>query len=330
MARPGFWDDNRRAARQSQELAELKREIARMDALHAEADTLAGLAELAETTAEDEGMSREIAARTEALARDVRALETELFFGGKYDKGDAVLSVYAGAGGKDAEDWVALLVRMYVRFAERRGWRVKILHEHWGEYQGPGGWGMKNATLAIEGPYAYGYLHKESGVHRLVRISPFSSQSLRHTSFALVDVMPEFVAPEEVDIRPEDLKIDFFRSSGPGGQNVNKRETAVRITHMPTGIQIACQVERSQDANRETAMSLLRSRLYQLQIQQQEQERRGVRQEKVKIEWGSQIRSYVLHPYQMVKDHRTGQETSQTDKVLDGELDEFITAEIKI
>ena len=330
MARPGFWDDNRRASERSQELAELKRETARMGAMQAEADTLTGLVVLAAEGAEDKEMSREIAVRCETLEKEIKALETELFFSGKYDKGDAVLSVFAGAGGKDAEDWVALLVRMYVRFAERRGWKVKVIHEHWGENMGPGGWGMKNATIAIKGAYAYGYMKKESGVHRLVRISPFSSQSLRHTSFALVDVMPEFVAPEEVEIRPEDLKIDFFRSSGPGGQNVNKRETAVRITHLPTGIQIACQVERSQDANRETAMSLLRSRLYQLQIKQQEQERRGVRQEKVKIEWGSQIRSYVMHPYQMVKDHRTETETAQINKVLDGELDEFIEAEIKM
>lgn len=329
MGRPGFWDDNRRASERSQELAEIKRETARMDAMHTEADTLIGLAALAEGAVEDEGESREIAARTAALEKEVRALETELFFSGKYDKGDAVLSVFAGAGGKDAEDWAALLLRMYIRFAEQRGWHVKIIHEHWGEHQGPGGWGMKNATIAMKAPYAYGYLKKESGVHRLVRISPFSSQSLRHTSFALVDVMPKFVAPEEVEIRPEDLKIDFFRSSGPGGQNVNKRETAVRITHVPTGIQIASQVERSQDANRETAMSLLRSRLYQLRMLRIEQERRGVRQEKVKIEWGSQIRSYVMHPYRMVKDHRTGEETAQIDKVLDGGLDEFIEAEIK-
>ena len=166
-------------------------------------------------------------------------------------------------------------------------------------------------------------------MHRLVRISPFSSQQLRHTSFALVDVMPEFVVPEEVPINPDDITIDFFRSSGPGGQNVNKRETAVRITHVPTGLTVASQAERSQESNRETAMALLRSRLYRLELDRREQERRGVRQEKVSIEWGNQIRSYVMHPYQMVKDHRTGMETSQIEKVLDGELDEFIEAEIR-
>ncbi len=307
-------------------MAGLKREVERTEGLIREASTLIDLYAMA---AGEEKMVQEIAGRLDALTKEMTALETELFFSGKYDHGSAALSVYAGAGGKDAEDWAAILLRMYGRFAERRGWKVKIIHEHWGENSGPGGWGMKNVTIAIAGSSAYGYLKREGGVHRLVRISPFSAQQLRHTSFALVDVMPEFVAPEEVEIKPEDLKIDFFRSSGPGGQNVNKRETAVRITHLPTGLQVASQAERSQESNRETAMGILRSRLYQLQLAQQEQERRGVRQEKVKIEWGSQIRSYVMHPYQMVKDHRTGIETSQIEKVLDGELDEFIEAEIK-
>ena len=218
---------------------------------------------------------------------------------------------------------------MYSRFAENKKWRVKTIHEHWGENQGPGGWGIKNATILINGPFDYGYLKKESGVHRLVRISPFNAQELRHTSFALVDVMPEFVAPDEAEINPDDLKIDFFRSSGPGGQNVNKRETAVRITHLPSGINVASQVERTQERNREIAMELLRSRLYKFAIEKQAKEKQGIRQEKVAIEWGSQIRSYVVHPYQMVKDHRTGVETSQIDKVLDGRLDEFIEAEVR-
>ena len=215
-------------------------------------------------------------------------------------------------------------------FAEKSGWKIKTIHEHWGEFQGPGGWGIKNTTILLEAPYAYGYLKNESGVHRLVRISPFSAQQLRHTSFALVDVMPEFVVPEEVEVKPEDLKIEFFRSSGPGGQNVNKRETAVRIIHLPTGLQVASQVERTQERNRELALALLRSKLYQFKLAAQERERRGVRQEKVAIEWGSQIRSYVMHPYQMVKDHRTDVETSNINAVLEGGLEEFIEAEIKI
>ena len=327
MVSPHFWENREHSTLRSQELAALKREVERIDALTSEIKTLQ---ELFQITGDDEILFKEIESRARKVEHDAQILENELFFAGPYDKGNATLSVYSGAGGKDAEDWAALLVRMYRRFAEMRGWNVTTIHEHWGEQSGSGGWGIKNATILIEGSYAYGYIKKESGVHRLVRISPFSSQQLRHTSFALVDVMPEFVAPEEVEIKPEDLKIDFFRSSGPGGQNVNKRETAVRITHMPTGVTIACQVERSQERNRETAMGILRAKLWQIKKEQQEKERMGLREEKKAIEWGSQIRSYVMHPYQMVKDHRTDVETSQIDKVLDGDLDEFIEGEVKI
>ncbi len=318
MSEPDFWKDPRIAGERSQELSDLKKEITKVEEIEESLQKA------------DSWPENEAEAQIGQYDKLIKEIETQIFFSGKYDKGNAVLSVYAGAGGKDSEDWAALLLRMYNRFAEKKDWKVKVIHEHWGEDRGPAGWGIKNATILIQASYVYGYLKKESGVHRLVRISPFSSQSLRHTSFALVDVMPEFVAPEEVEIRPEDLKIDFFRSSGPGGQNVNKRETAVRITHLPTGLQVASQVERSQESNRDTAMKLLRSRIYQLQIQNQDKERKGVKQEKVKIEWGSQIRSYVMHPYQMVKDHRTDMETSQIDKVLDGELGEFIEAEIKL
>ena len=326
MGQTDFWKNREHATQRSQEVAALKRQIQRIDSLTSEVKTLDELLQMA---GEDKAMLQEIESRTRVLRSDVRTLETEMFFSGPYDKGNATLSVYAGAGGKDAEDWAAILIRMYRRFAESRKWHVKTIHEHWGEQNGPSGWGIKNVTILIQGAYAYGYIKKESGVHRLVRISPFSSQQLRHTSFALVDVMPEFVAPEEVEIKSEDLKIDFFRSSGPGGQNVNKRETAVRITHVPTGMSIACQVERSQERNRETAMGILRAKLWQLKKEQQERERMGLREEKKAIEWGSQIRSYVMHPYQMVKDHRTDVETSQIDKVLDGDLDEFIEGEIK-
>ena len=327
MADAEFWTDRAGSRARSKELADVKRELEQWEYVEKENASIAEIAEIAEG---DSNLQKELAGKVAALERALSTMEKERFLSGKYDKGSAVLSVYAGAGGKDSEDWAALLVRMYVRFAEKRGWKTKAIHEHWGEYSGPAGWGIKNATIAIEGPYAYGYLKKESGVHRLVRISPFSSQSLRHTSFALVDILPEFVEPDEVEINPEDLKIDFFRSSGPGGQNVNKRETAVRITHMPTGIQAASQAERSQDRNRETAMSVIRSKLYELSLRKQSEERKGIKQEKVSIEWGNQIRSYVMHPYQMVKDHRTNIETSQIDKVLDGDLDEFIEGEIKI
>ena len=326
MAAPGFWDDRERATAKSQALSQLKRDIEGVERLMDEHHTLDEMLAISEN---DEAITKEIETRSSWLERETRSLETELLFSGKYDKGNAVVSVYAGAGGRDAEDWVALLFRMYSRFAEERKWHATVVHEHWGEHQGPGGWGIKNATLIIKGPFAYGYLKKEAGVHRLVRISPFSSQQLRHTSFALVDVMPEFIEPQEVEIKPEDIKIEFFRSSGPGGQNVNKRETAVRITHVPTGVQAACQIERSQDRNRETAMAIVRSKLWQLERARAEEERAGIRKEKVAIEWGNQIRSYVMHPYQMVKDHRTGVETSHIDKVLDGGLDGFIEAEIK-
>lgn len=326
MADAEFWTDRGRAEARAKELADVKREIERWE--HVEKEN-ASIVEIAEIAEDDAATQKELVGKVAALEHTLSALEKERFLSGKYDKGSAVLSVFAGAGGKDSEDWAALLTRMYVRFSEKRGWKTKAIHEHWGEYSGPAGWGIKNATIAIEGPYAYGYLKRESGVHRLVRISPFSSQSLRHTSFALVDILPEFVEPDEVEINPEDLKIDFFRSSGPGGQNVNKRETAVRVTHVPTGIQAASQAERSQDRNRETAMSVIRSKLYELSLRKQDEERKGIKQEKVSIEWGNQIRSYVMHPYQMVKDHRTNVETSQIDKVLDGELNEFIEAEIK-
>jgi len=325
MREPGFWQDHAKAARANQGLAQLKRETERVSALIKE---IAELKELVELT-EEESLIAEIHQKVCAAEKEFLALERETFFTGPYDKGNAVISVFAGAGGKDAEDWAAMLYRMFQRFAEKKQWKTRTIHEHWGEYQGPGGWGIKNASLLVEAPYAYGLLKNESGVHRLVRISPFNAQSLRHTSFALVDVMPEFVAPEEVEIKPEDLKIDFFRSSGPGGQNVNKRETAVRITHLPTGVTVASQVERSQERNREIALELLRSKLYNREVARREMERQGIRQEKVKIEWGSQIRSYVLHPYQMVKDHRTGVETSQIEKVLDGELGDFIEAELR-
>jgi len=326
MAHSRFWEDKSKAAQMTRELAGLKREVDRFDRLDKE---IKELKELSEISAGDEVMLLELERKFQSLSKEISEIALELYFSGKYDKGNAVLSVYAGAGGKDSEDWAALLVRMYTRYAEKRGWKVKTIHEHWGEASGPAGWGIKNATFLIQGSYAYGYLKKESGVHRLVRISPFSAQSLRHTSFALVDVMPEFVAPEEVELKPEDLKIDFFRSSGPGGQNVQKRETAVRITHLPTGLQATSQAERSQERNREIAMELLRARLYKLALEAQEKEREEIYHKKVSIEWGNQIRSYVMHPYQMVKDHRTNVETSQIDRVLDGELDEFIEAELR-
>ena len=325
MTASGFWDDRAHARAKSEELATLKKETGRWDRMMSDAQTLQELA----ASPMDENALGELETQYHELQREFRAAEMERLFSGAYDRGNAVLSIFSGAGGKDAEDWAAMLRRMYERWAGKKGFKVRTLHEHFGELEGPSGWGLKNVSLAIHGPYAYGYLKRENGVHRLVRISPFDASSRRHTSFALVEVMPEFVAPEEISIKPEELQIDFFRSSGPGGQNVNKRETAVRITHLPTKLQVAVQVERTQERNREIAMQLLAAKLYQQKMKEQEREAARLKGETVSIEWGSQIRSYVVHPYQLVKDHRTGHETSQVEKILEGDIDEFISAELK-
>jgi len=287
------------------------------------------LDELSKLGGEDEKLEKEIEKKVDDLEKNIRKEELKVFLSGKYDRGDATLTIYSGAGGQDAGDWAMMLLRMYQRYCENRGWGVKILHEHFGEPGGPEGRiGIKNATIEIEGKYAYGYLKNETGVHRLVRISPFSAQKLRHTSFALVEVLPVIETPEEIEIDPDDLKFDTFRASGPGGQNVNRRETAVRVTHLPTKISVACQNERLQGKNKERALKLLYSKLLALKIKEKKDELVEVRGEILSAEWGSQIRSYVLYPYQMVKDHRTGEETSDINNVLDGDLDKFIEAQL--
>lgn len=326
MAEPNFWSDRTSAKAKSEVLAALKKEISRWERVTSDLKTLE---ELAAVVGDDPNGTAEIGKQIAELEKLVREIRTGKLFAGPYDRGNAVVSIFSGAGGKDSEDWAVMLRRMYERWAEQKGFSIRTIHEHFGEMQGPSGWGIKNASLEIRGPFAYGYLKRENGVHRLVRISPFSAKSLRHTSFALVEVMPEFVAPEEIAIKPEEIEIDFFRSSGPGGQNVNKRETAVRITHLPTNTQVAVQVERTQERNREIAIKLLAAKLYQKKLQEQERETARLRGETVAVEWGSQIRSYVLHPYQLVKDHRTGYETSNIQAVLDGELDGFIEAELQ-
>ncbi len=266
------------------------------------------------------------------LEEEVKKLEGELerrsfaaMLSGKYDEDSALLAIHAGAGGTDSQDWAAMLQRMYLRWSEKSGFKTEILDETEGEEAG-----TKSVTIAIDGRYAYGYLRSEKGVHRLVRLSPFDSAHRRHTSFALVEVLPQASMDDaEIEINPNDLKMDVFRSSGAGGQNVQKNATAVRLTHIPTGIVVTCQNERSQLQNRENAMRVLRARLLELKQAEKEQEIAVLRGEYTKAEWGSQIRSYVLHPYQMVKDHRTEYETGNTQSVLDGDLDGFMESYLK-
>lgn len=280
--------------------------------------------------AEREQFEQELEKRIGEYDRQFERARRTKLFSGKYDKSNAILSIYAGAGGQDAQDWVSMLLRMYVRYAEAQGWSVAVVHQHFGEGSGEEGPVTKNVTIKISGKFAYGHVRKEMGVHRLVRVSPFSAQKLRHTSFAFVEVMPEVEEMDTINIPKEDLEFDTFRSSGPGGQNVNKRETAVRIRHIPTGIIVACQSQRNQQANKEEAMRLLVSRLAAELEKQKAKEISDLKGERVNIEWGSQIRSYVLHPYQMVKDHRTGAETSRVKDVLQGDIDLFIEAEFGI
>jgi len=324
---PDFWQDTNQAQKVSQRLGDLKEELAGWQKVEQNylnfKEEFAELEKLEESE-EKESLKKGLEKEFFNLEKEIIRQETKTFLGGKHDKGGAMLSVYSGAGGRDAEDWAAMLLRMYGRYAELRGWSASFLHESPGEEGG-----LKSATLHIDGKYAYGFLKGEAGVHRLVRISPFSAQKLRHTSFARIEILPDSVEEHEIEIRNDDLRVDTFRSSGPGGQNVNRRETAIRITHLPTGLVAACQSERSQLQNRERAMKLLRSKLYNLQKEKEAAELQKLKGKTVSAGWGNQIRSYVLHPYKMVKDLRTGMESARPEDVLDGKLDEFIEAELK-
>jgi peptide chain release factor 2 len=280
--------------------------------------------ELADLAEGDPAMEAELVAEAAALEAEVAQEEFRLLLSGPYDRRDAILAIHAGAGGIEAQDWVAMLLRMYLRWAESRGYQTEIVDSLPGEEAG-----LKSVTAEIRGEWAYGYLKAERGVHRLVRLSPFDAAHRRHTTFALVEVMPDLPDDIEVKINPNDLRIDVYRSSSAGGQNVQKNSTAVRITHLPTGIVVTCQNERSQLQNRETAMRILRGRLYDLELQKREEEAARIKGKHVEAGWGNQIRSYVLHPYHMVKDLRTGYETGDTQAVLDGEIDPFIEAWLK-
>lgn len=325
---PGFWDDNERALKLSQELSALKEEKELFEKIFAEWQDLS---ELSKISSSEEKELSELGVQVVKLSERVKKAELQTFLSGTYDKGNAVLTLTAGAGGQDAQDWVSLLFRMYERYCAKKNWKVKVFHESFGDPGPEGRIGIKQTTLEVAGAYAYGFLKKENGVHRLVRISPFSAKSLRHTSFAALEVLPEInAAKEHIEIRSEDIQMEMTRSSGPGGQNVNKRETAVRVVHIPTGIVVESQTQRSQQQNKEKALAILAAKLYLVRQEAKAQELAKLKGKQSSIEWGSQIRSYVLAPYQLVKDHRTNVETSNTQAVLNGELDEFIEAELTL
>ncbi len=314
----GFWENLENAQKVNKEVARIDSKIERYRKLCSKADDVEVLIELcleSETDSECEEIQSELA----QLAKDIEQTTLETLLKGKYDSNNAIMTLHAGAGGTEAQDWVSMLYRMYTRYAERNGYKVNVLDSLPGDEAG-----IKSVTFSVEGENAYGYLKAEKGVHRLVRISPFDSQSRRHTSFASVEVMPEIEGETEIKINPEDLKVDTYRSGGAGGQHVNKTDSAVRITHIPTGIIVQCQNERSQIQNREQAMKMLMSKLVEKQEREQQEQEQELKGEIKKIEWGSQIRSYVFCPYTMVKDHRTGCETGNISAVMDGDLEEFI------
>jgi peptide chain release factor 2 len=316
MQRPGFWDDQDAAARTSAAHARARRKLTTFRDLES---AVGDLDELAEMAGEDEEMATELTTQLASVERRLAELEEARLFSGTYDAGDAVVTVHAGAGGTDSQDWAEILLRMYLRWAERRGFEVEMKEASPGEEAG-----LKSGTFIARGENAYGLFAAERGVHRLVRISPFDSSSRRHTSFAQVDVAPLVDAGVDVEIDEADLRVDTYRASGAGGQHVNKTDSAVRITHIPTNVVVQCQNERSQTQNKAVAMQMLRSKLVELEERKRAEELAKVRGEVKDVAWGSQIRSYVLHPYTMVKDHRTEHEVGDVQRVLDGDIDDFI------
>ncbi len=316
---PSLWDDRENAEKTMQKLKNLQDQVAPWEKLIREVDDLLELQELAKEE-QDESQEPEIRSLLSALSAEYERLRILELLGGEHDNAGAIVTIHAGAGGTEACDWVSMLYRMYYRWMEQRGFSINVLDML--EAEG----GIKSVTIETHGPYAFGYLKAENGVHRLVRISPFDSSGRRHTSFASVFVSPVVDDDIEIDIRPEDIRVDTYRASGAGGQHVNKTDSAVRMTHLETGLVVQCQNERSQHKNRDTAMKVLKSKLYELRREEQEKEKAAAAGEKREISWGNQIRSYVFQPYTMVKDHRTNTETGNVQAVMDGEIDEFIEA----
>ncbi|MDL1895677.1 peptide chain release factor 2 [Anaerolineae bacterium CFX7] len=320
---PDFWNDTQNAQKVMKDLTTRQAEVARWKTLRARLTDAIELLDLAiEENSADEIQA--VAQETAALEQEFAQIEFNLLFSGQYDRNNAAFSIHAGAGGTEAQDWAQMLLRMYLRWAEAHAYRTEILEETEGEEAG-----IKSVTVQVQGEYAYGRLKAERGVHRLVRLSPFDANNRRHTSFALVEVMPELEDEGDIEINPDDVRIDIYHASGHGGQNVQKVATAVRLTHEPTGIVVTCQNERSQLQNKENAWKVLRGRLAEKKIEEQEAERARIKGKHVEAGWGNAIRSYVLHPYQMVKDNRSEYETARTDLVLDGEIDPLIEAYLK-
>ncbi|MFC4353599.1 peptide chain release factor 2 [Chryseomicrobium palamuruense] len=323
MTFPDFWDDAQAAQKTINELNGIKAVVEQYNDLESQQENLEMTVELLKEES-DEDLHAELETELKKHRGDLEAFELQMLLSEEFDKNNAILELHPGAGGTESQDWGSMLLRMYQRWADKKGFKVETLDYLPGDEAG-----IKSVTLLIKGHNAYGYLKAEKGVHRLVRISPFDSSGRRHTSFVSVDVMPEFNEEIEIDIRTEDLKIDTYRASGAGGQHINTTDSAVRITHLPTNTVVTCQTERSQIKNREHAMKMLKSKLYQLRIEEQEAELAAIRGEQKEIGWGSQIRSYVFHPYSMVKDHRTNEESGNVHAVVDGELDNFIHAYLR-
>lgn len=322
MQEKGFWEDIKRAEEVTKESKRIKDKVKRYENLKERLDDVEVLGEMVEE--EDIDSINEIINEIKSIEKEVNDYKIELLLSGEYDRNNAIITLHAGVGGSDANDWTEMLLRMYSRWCEKKGFKVETLDYLEGDEAG-----IKSVTLKVSGEFAYGYLKAEKGIHRLVRISPFNANGKRQTSFASLEVLPELTKDQDIEIRPEDIKVDTYRASGAGGQHVNKTESAIRITHLPTGIVVQCQNQRSQFSNRETAMKMLKSKLIELKERAHKEKIEDLTGELKDMGWGSQIRSYVFHPYNMVKDHRTNEETSNLSAVMNGEIDNFINAYLK-